>query len=42
MIAGLVNHNDIVLLYIGNDHTDEDAFKVSNLCHEIMSSKPMF
>ena len=42
MIVGLANRNDLLPLYIGNDHTDEDAFKVSNLCHGIMSSKPMF
>ena len=41
MIAGLANHNDVLPLYIGDDRIDEDAFKVSNLCHGIMSSKPM-
>ena len=42
MIAGLANRNDVLPLYIGNDRIDEDAFKVSNLCHGIMSSKLMF
>ena len=42
MVAGLANHNDVLPLYIGDDRTDEDAFKVSNLCHGIMSSMPMF
>ena len=42
MIAGLANRNDVLPLYIGDDLTDEYAFKVSNPCHGIMSSKPMF
>ena len=42
MIAGLANHNDVLPLYIGDDRADEDAFKVSNLCHGVMSLKPMF
>ena len=41
-MAGLANRNDVLPLYIGDDCTDEDAYKVSNLCHGIMISKPMF
>ena len=42
MIAGLANRNDVLPLYIGDDRTYEDAFKVRNLCHGIMSPNPMF
>ena len=33
--AGLSNRNDVLPIYIGDDRTDEDAFKVKHHCDSI-------